>query len=57
MLSKDNWLDTTQRFMKWWRREPGDRPLMRVVARRETPVEPLELIPAVTTPEIGRAHV
>ncbi len=60
MLSKDNWMDTTQRFMKWWRREPGDRPLMRVVARRETPVEPLEIIPPAATPEplyldVGRA--
>jgi len=51
MLSKDNWQDTTQRFTRWWKREPGDRPLMRIIARRSEPLEPLDPIEPAATPE------
>jgi hypothetical protein len=48
---KDNWTDTKARFQSWWRREDAGRPLMRVVARRTEPLEPLETVPAPASPK------
>lgn len=42
MKYKDNWEETRQRMNAWWRGESTDRPMMRIVARRKEPVEPLE---------------
>ncbi len=40
----ENWEQTKRNFQSWWAREDFGRPLMRVVARREQPLEPLESI-------------
>lgn len=37
MLS-DHWVSTQRNFIKWWNAEPTDRPLMRIVARRDKPL-------------------
>ena len=46
-----NWEETQQRFTAWWRGEPMDRPLLRVVARRQQPLERLEPIKKAQTSE------
>lgn len=46
-----NWEETQQRFIAWWRGEPMDRPLLRVIARRNQPLERLEPIKSAQTPE------
>lgn len=38
----ENWEAVKARFTAWWQGKNLDRPLMKVVARRETPTEPLE---------------
>jgi len=35
---KLNWPDTQERFERWWLRQPTDRPLLRVTARRRQPL-------------------
>lgn len=50
MKYKENWEETKCRFIKWWKGEPLDRPLLRVTARRKTPLEPIELIEPPKTP-------
>lgn len=42
MLYKENWQETKERFAAWWEVDKLDRPLMRVVARRDQPLEELE---------------
>ena len=37
----DSWEETKARFTAWWQGKNIDRPLMKVVARREQPTEPL----------------
>ncbi|MHB8066233.1 MAG: trimethylamine corrinoid protein 2 [Ruminiclostridium sp.] len=44
MKYKDNWLETNQRMSAWWKGEHTDRPMMRLVARRSEPIEPLERV-------------
>lgn len=41
MKYKDNWQETRQRMEAWWKGESMERPMMRIVARRKEPVEPL----------------
>ncbi len=37
-----NWEETKARFLAWWQGENLDRPLMKVVAKRQSPLEELE---------------
>jgi hypothetical protein len=38
----ENWSETKKRFGSWWERKDIGRPLLRLVARREKPIESLE---------------
>jgi 5-methyltetrahydrofolate--homocysteine methyltransferase len=42
MKYKENWEETKERFIGWWNHSNIDRPLMRVVSKRKTPVEIFE---------------
>lgn len=44
MKYKDNWKETRERMEAWWKGDGADRPMMRLVARRKDPIEPLEEI-------------
>ena len=46
-----DWEETKQRFIAWWKGEPMDRPLLRVVADRKQSLEGLEKIKKPKTPE------
>lgn len=50
MNYKENWEETRGRFTKWWKGEPLDRPLLKITAKRKTPLEPLERIEPPKTP-------
>lgn len=50
MRYKDNWAETQERFRSWWNRSNTDRPLMRVVAKRKTPLEGMELVRKAVVP-------
>jgi hypothetical protein len=50
MLGKENWQETRERFIAWWRREKMDRPLMRIVAKRKEPLGELEPVAEYDTP-------
>ena len=47
----NNWEEIKQRFIDWWKGENTGRPMMRVVARRNEPIEPLEPVSQPSTPE------
>lgn len=51
MKYKENWDETKERFCAWWRREKMDRPLMKIVARRDSGVGELKSIRPVKHPE------
>lgn len=51
MLYKKNWQETQERFAAWWKGDSLDRPLMRVVARREEPSAELESVDEPNEPE------
>jgi hypothetical protein len=51
MKYKDNWAETEERFKLWWEGKNSGRPLMRVVGKRKSPTEPLEIIGEPKTPE------
>lgn len=51
MIYKENWNETRQRFIAWWDRSCLDRPMMRVVARRDAPAEALETEIPFASPE------
>ncbi len=51
MRYKENWEETKARFTAWWSRETTDRPLMRVIAKRKEPIEPLEIVAPPRDPE------
>ncbi|MHB1485224.1 MAG: trimethylamine corrinoid protein 2 [Saccharofermentanales bacterium] len=38
----DNWQETKERFTAWWNGKDMDRPMMRLVGRRDVPIETLE---------------
>lgn len=40
----DNWQETKERFKAWWEGAEMDRPILRLVARRENPIEALEKV-------------
>lgn len=48
---KPNWEETKKRFIAWWHHSKIDRPMMRVIARLEEPIEPLEPVVPPKTPE------
>ena len=52
MKYKENWDETKERFKAWWERSAIDRPMLRLVARRREPVEPLEEVISPQTPEL-----
>jgi len=39
---KENWSETKERFDAWWKRSSLGRPMLKLVARREQPLEDLE---------------
>lgn len=51
MQYKNNWEETKQRFEAWWNCEKMDRPLLRLVVKREEPVEALEGVVNPLTPK------
>lgn len=51
MLYKENWQETQERFVAWWNGDKMDRPLMRIVAHRDNPLEELEPVSEPTLPE------
>ena len=53
MRFKEDWELTQEHFRAWWDRSRIRRPLMRVVARREQPLEALEKEEHHPTPEAG----
>lgn len=44
MKHKENWDEAKERFCAWWRREKMDRPLLKIVARRDGNVGELKSI-------------
>lgn len=42
MKHNKNWQETKERFIGWWNQSNIDRPLMKVVAKRKSPLEDLE---------------
>ena len=48
---KPDWEETKRRFIAWWNHSKIDRPMMRVIARLEEPIEPLEPVEPPKTPE------
>lgn len=51
MKYKDNWEETKKRFITWWEGGRMDRPLLRVVAKRKSSIEPLEIVEPPKTPQ------
>jgi len=51
MKYKENWEETKERFIAWWNRSSIGRPLMRIIVRREKPIEELEEEKPFETPE------
>ena len=51
MKYKDDWAQTKEHFKTWWAHGSIGRPMMKVVARRDKPIEPLEDIEPSQTPE------
>lgn len=51
MHYKSDWENTRQKFEKWWKNENSGRPLMKIVAQREPPSEPLFPETPWATPE------
>lgn len=51
MKYKSNWEETKRRFIAWWNHSKIDRPMMRVVAKLEEPIEPLESVDPPNTPK------
>lgn len=47
----DNWEERQKHFTAWWRGQRMERPLMKIIARREKPLEELEIINDPSTPE------
>lgn len=50
-IYKSNWAETKERFSKWWNGENFDRPLMRIVAHRDKPLEGIEEVSGFDTLE------
>lgn len=50
MRYKDNWEETKKRFIAWWRHSSIGRPIIKVIARLEEPIEPLETVESPKTP-------
>jgi 5-methyltetrahydrofolate--homocysteine methyltransferase len=51
MKYKENWEETKERFKAWWNRSKIGRPMLRIIAKRKTPLEELEPIEPPKTPE------
>jgi len=51
MRYAQDWTATQERFTAWWNRSKIDRPLMRIVANRETPLPGIEFIAEPSSPE------
>lgn len=51
MKYKPDWEETKKRFIAWWNHSKIDRPMMRIVAKLEEPIEPLEPVDPPKTPE------
>lgn len=51
MRYKENWEESKERFINWWKGSNIDRPIMRIVAKRKTPIEDLEESWEAKTPE------
>jgi hypothetical protein len=47
----DHWPETQERFLRWWRREATDRPLIRITAPREKPLDPAPAPPELPPPQ------
>jgi len=51
MKYKENWEETKERFISWWKGSNIDRPIMQIVAKRKNPIEELEDTWTAKTPE------
>lgn len=49
--NKPNWAETRERFMRWWKQEPTDRPLVMLAAPLARPRKGLPVPPEPETPE------
>ena len=47
----DHWPETRERFLRWWRREPTDRPLIRLTAPRDRPLDDRPAPPELPPPQ------
>jgi len=54
MKQKPNWSETKQRFQAWWANDLHEGPLVSLISRRSTLVEPLEKVPS--TVPLPHAH-
>ena len=57
LIYKENWVETRERFTAWWKGTNSGRPLMKIIAKREEPVEELEPVKDLKTPEEGHMGV
>lgn len=51
MKYTENWSDTQKRFLAWWNNSNIGRPIMRITAKRKTPLEQTEEVWNPKTPE------
>jgi 5-methyltetrahydrofolate--homocysteine methyltransferase len=51
MKYKENWEETKEHFKAWWNRSKIGRPMLRIIAKRKTPLEELEPIDPPKNPE------
>jgi 5-methyltetrahydrofolate--homocysteine methyltransferase len=51
MKYKENWEETEEHFKAWWNRSKIGRPMLRIIAKRKTPLEELEPIDPPKIPE------
>ena len=57
MRYKTNFSDTQKKMLDWWDNKNTGRPLMRIVAKRDKPIDQLEECEPFTTPEEIRLNV
>jgi 5-methyltetrahydrofolate--homocysteine methyltransferase len=57
MKYKENWDETKQRFNAWWNGYKSDRPMLKIIAKRDKPIEALEPILPASNPMDNKLDV
>ena len=57
MKYKENWDETKQRFNAWWNGYKTDRPMLKIIAKRDKPIETLEPILPAANPMDNKLDV